>query len=1053
MSEHKKQLKGAIAWMAQNHVTANLLMLAFIVGGLLMMPRVKQEVFPDIQLDMVSINVPYPGASPEEVEEGIILAIEEEVRGLDNIKKVSSIVREGYGNVTVELMMGSNPSKALTDVKNAVDRIKTFPKDIEKYTVSLLESKKQVISIVLHGQQPMKVLKKLADKVKNDLLTYPNITQVSISGIRTPEISIEVSQKNLRKYNLTLENIATKIKANALDLPGGRVKAQGGEVLVRTKEKRYLGTEFENLPVISTNDGSIVKLRDIGTVKDSFIDNDVEAKFNNEPAVMVNVYRMGDETPKDVANTVKKYLKKFNKELPSTIKVSLWEDMSEVLNDRIHLLLKNAGLGLILVLLLLGLALDVRLAFWVTLGIPTSILGSLLLFPLLGMSINMVSLFAIIVTIGIVVDDAVIVGENVYQKRAEGKSYLEAAVEGTKEIAIPVVFSILTNIAAFVPLMFVPGVTGKFFIVIPTVVISIFTISLIDALFVVPSHLSHESNMDNQGIIGYLNRKRQWFTKFLIWFRDIKFKPFLTLCLKWRYLTLSITAFVLLIFVGIVTSGRIEFSFMPKIEAERITLSVELPFGINVNETKSIEQQLISTANEIIKDNGGEKILRGIYSQIGNPSIDKGMVNTGPALSGGHLTNVSVYLVPIDERNINAETFVKLWSKKLKNIKGLAKMAFKFTTATSTNKPINFLISHQDTQTLETAANELAEKLKTYAGVRDIDNGFSGGKRQLDFKLKPTAKSMGITAYSMARQVRNTFYGAEALRIQRGRDEVKVMLRYPENERLSEENIEELILKAPNGGEIPLIEAVTITQGRSYTEIIRQDGRRVLGVTADVESGVANAGKVIKSVEENIMPDLMKKYPGLTYSLDGEQRDQKDAMKALGFGFILCLFAIFAMLAIPFKSYTQPFIIMVSIPFGIIGAILGHAIMGYELSIMSMFGIVALSGVVVNDALILIDAANQKYNEGKSTKLEAVIFAATRRFRPILLTSLTTFLGLAPMIFETSLQARFLIPMAISLGYGILFATGITLLVIPSLFLALDDIHNLFENKKTKIIT
>jgi len=1051
MSDNKVKIKekGPIAWMAQNHVTANLLMFAFLVGGLLMMPRIKQEVFPDVQLDMVQISVPYPGASPQEVEEGVILAIEEEVRGLDNIKKVTSTVREGIGTVTVELMLGADPHKALTDVKNAVDRIKTFPKDIEKYTVSLLESRRQVISIVLHGKQPMKVLKKLADKVKDDLLAMPEITQVSISGVRTPEISVEIPQKNLRKYNLTLDDVATKVRLAALDLPGGKVKTKGGEVLVRTKEKKYYGQEFENIPVIIKNDGTKVKLRDIGTVKDSFEDNDVEAKYNFEPAVMINVYRMGEETPSEVAGAVKRYLKKFNKELPSTIKVSLWEDMSEVLRDRVNLLLKNAGLGLILVLLLLGLALDVRLAFWVTLGIPTSVLGSMLLFPLFGVSINMISLFAIIVTIGIVVDDAVIIGENVYHKRREGKSYLEAAIEGTKEMAVPVVFSILTNIVAFVPLLFVPGVTGKFFKVIPIVVISIFTISLIDALFVVPAHLSRESKQDDKGIIGWMNEKRQWFPKFLIWFRDEKFKPFLQLCLTWRYVTLSIAAVVLLIFIGMVRSGRIEFSFMPKIEAEKITLSVELPFGINVEETKKVEQRILKAAREVVDENGGEKILRGMYSQIGVPAISTSMVNAGSGLTGGHLTNVSVYLVPIDQRQINAETFVKLWSKKLKGLDGMAKMAFKFTTGSSTNKPINFLISHKDTKTLEAAANELADHLKNYAGVRAIDNGFSGGKRQLDFKLKPTARSMGITTTSLARQVRSAFYGAESLRIQRGRDEVKVMMRLPENERQSEENIEELILRTPSGAEIPLREAAKVIKGRSYTEILRTDGRRVLNVTADVEAGVANAEKVIASIKENFIPKLMQKYPGLTYSLDGEQRDKKEAMDSLKFGFILCLFAIFTLLAIPFKSYTQPFIIMVSIPFGIIGAIIGHLIMGYELSIMSMFGIIALSGVVVNDALILIDAANQKRDEG-ATYFDSVVYAATRRFRPIILTSLTTFLGLAPMIFETSLQARFLIPMAISLGYGILFATGIALIVIPSLYLTLNDIHNLFSDTKDK---
>jgi len=1042
--------RGAIAWMAKNHVTANLLMIAFIFGGFLMTTRIKQEVFPDLELDFVSVTVPYPGASPEEVEKGIILAIEESIQGLDGIKRVSSVAREGLGIIFVELLLGANPNKSLSDIKNAVDRIRTFPEESERPIVSLLENKRHVISLMIYGDQSESVLRDLAEKVRNDLLKLDGITQVELSGVRRPEIAIEIPQQTLRAYNLTLNQVARRIDEAALELPAGRVKTKGGEILVRTTERRYWARQYGDLPIITRNDGTVVTLSDIAVMKETFEETDVSATFNDKPAVKINVFRVGDETPTEVSDTVKKHLESLSASFPPTMDVAIWQDMSEVLEDRINLLVRNALLGLILVLLLLGLALDIRLAFWVTLGIPISILGAMLFMPLLGVSINMISLFAIIVTIGIVVDDAVIIGENIYHHRRQGKDYLEAAIDGARQMAVPVTFSILTNIAAFMPLMFVPGVTGKIFKVIPLVVIVVFLVSLVEALFILPAHLSHRPKRENAGIIGALNRRTRWFENFIIRVREKVYRPSLEVMLKWRYSTLGLSFLVLLVVMGFVISGRIDFSFMPKIESDRLTAAAQLSFGSPVEETRKVRQRLLDAARETIAENGGDSIVRGIYTKVGAPPDAGGMVNVGTSLSGAHLTSVSVYFVPIDKRQITADKFVREWRRRVGHITGLETLSFKFTAGPSSNKPVNLLISHTDTKTLEKAAADLADSLKNYAGVRDIDDGFTGGKAQLDFKMKPSAQSLGISASYLAQQVRASFYGAEALRNQRGRDEVKLLVRLPENERRSEFNIEELMIRAPNGTEIPISEAAEVRRGRSYTEISRMDGRRVLNVTADVETGVANAGKVVESVMENEVPGLMEKYPGLKFELDGEERDKKEAMDSLVFGFIIALFAIFTLLAIPFKSYSQPVLIMMSIPFGIIGAVIGHVIMGYELSLMSMFGIIALSGVVVNDSLILIDAANHHRWQG-SNHFNSIVRAGVRRFRPILLTSVTTFLGLAPMIFETSIQARFMVPMALSLGYGILFATGIALVIIPCLYLVLIDVKKLFGFKVSDI--
>jgi multidrug efflux pump subunit AcrB len=1042
MSTKSSTSRGAIAWMARNHVTANLLMIACIVGGFIMSFQIKQEVFPDLDLDFVTVTVPYPGASPEEVEEGIALAIEEEVRGLDDVKEVTSVAREGVGMIWIELLLGTDSSKALTDIKNAVDSIRTFPQEIERPTVSLVENQRHVITMILHGQQSEADLRKLAEEVREELLKRDEITQVRLAGVRQPEIGIEISQENLRRYHLTLDQVATIIRQSALDLPGGRVKAAGGEILVRTKERRYTGGEYAELPIITRNDGTTVTLEEIATIRDDFEESDIAAHYNGERAVRIDVLRVGDETPSEVSAAVREVVEELNQRLPPTVRAAVWEDISEFLDDRIHLLVKNAAIGLILVLILLGLSLDIRLAFWVTMGIPTSICGALLFFPAVDLSINMVSLFAMIITIGIVVDDAVIVGENIYHMRSQGKSFLEAGIAGARRMAVPVTFSILTNIAAFTPMLFIPGITGKVFKVVPLAVIMIFLLSLVEALFILPAHLSARKDGQEWRWIEALNRRREWFGRLILWLRDHPFRWLLELTLTWRYATLTVALGLLVFCIGLIGSGRIDFSFFPKVEAERVTAIVDMPYGTPVEETRAVQQRLLAAADEVVEANGGPSILLGIYSQVGAPPAVDGLTDFGGAGYGAHLTNVSISLVPIDQRQVTAEELVSQWHAKVRDIPGVESLSFRYSTGPSSNKPINLLISHPDTATLERAAGDLAKSLEGYAGVRDINDGYSAGKLQLDFKIKGSARSLGLTASGLARQVRGAFYGAEALRVQRGRDEIKVLVRLPESERRSPFNIEELMVRTPSGAEVPIREAADVIRGTSYTEIMRTDGRRVLSVTADVETGVANASKVVAAVQRDVFPRLLETYPGLKFELDGEQEDQMEAMQALGLGLLFSLFAIYALLAIPFKSYSQPFIIMASIPFGMIGAVFGHIVMGYELSIISMFGIIALAGVVVNDSLILIHKANQNRSVGKSHR-ESVFTASCRRFRPIVLTSLTTFLGLAPMIFETSLQARFLIPMAISLGFGILFATMIALVIIPCLYLALVDLKRL----------
>ncbi len=1035
--------RGPIAWMAKNSVAANLLMVFLLVGGLMATFKIKQEVFPEFSLDLVQIRVPYPSASPAEVEQGIILAIEEEVRGLDGVKQVSARAFEGMGTVTVELLLGTNSNKAHQDIKNAIDRLRSFPEDAERPVVSLMTNRHMVISLVIYGDQEESVLRSLAEHVREGLLAKPDITLVELSGVRQPEISIEVPQEKLRAYSLTLEDIAQVIRRNALEIPGGAVKTRKGEILLRVAERRNFAEEFADIPIITASDGTTVRLRDIASIIDGFEDIDQASFFDGKPAVKVDVYRVGHQTPLKVAEVVKKYAEDFKTALPPAISVTTWDDRSEIYRDRIDLLLRNAFIGLGLVLILLGLFLGIKLAFWVAMGIPVSILGALLILPSMDVSINMISLFAFIITIGIVVDDAIVVGENIYEMRQRGLSMLQASIAGARQIAMPVTFSILTNIAAFMPMLFVPGIMGKIFKVIPAVVVSVFILSLIESLFILPAHLGHQRTARQSGFLNFVNRPQQFINNQQKAFVKRIYKPVLKFALRNKYITLAIGIFMLLTTVGMVAGGRINFNFMPRIESDMATAGLVFPYGTPVEKTKKAQALLVRIGKEILAEHGGESITRGIFTSLGTPPPRHGPAAGGASIVGGHLATVLVFMVTPDKRDISATEFAREWRKRVGTIPGVESLTYSYSFGPSAGAAFDVELSHPDLDQLEKAALELGEELKNFAGVKDIDNGFSSGKTQLDFKLKMNASSLGITAVDLGRQVRGSFYGVEALRQQRGRDEIKVMVRLPEAQRESEYQLEELLIRTKKGGEIPLSDAASIVRGRSYTDIRRADGRRVVDVTADINRKITNAGKVLADLKESTLPKLLRRYPGLHYSLEGERRAQMESLQSLGQGFLLALIVIFAMLAIPFKSYIQPVIIMVSIPFGIVGAVLGHLIMGYDLSLISMFGIVALAGVVVNDSLILIDSANRQLLAGYGP-YRAIRYAGCRRFRPILLTSITTFLGLAPMIFETSLQARFLVPMAISLGYGILFSTLITLVLVPALFLIIEDIRRMF---------
>jgi len=1047
--------KGPLAWMARNAVASNLLMAALIFGGLVFLANIKQEVFPEFSLDTIAITVPYPGASPAEVERAVTKAIEENVRGLEGVKTVTSTSAEGVSSVLVELQLDAGRDRALSDVKAAVDRITSFPQDAERPTVRLLEFKNQVLSLMIYGDAPEKSLRALADQVREGLLRDPNISQAELAAVRPLEISVEVPQQKLRAHGLTLQQVAHAIRAANIELPAGGIKTDSGEILLRTAERRDFGPEFANIVVLSHPDGTMVRLGDIANVDDSFQQTDQESHFNGHPAAMVLVYRVGDQTPMGVSDAVKNYIEEHQQDLPQGVSLAIWDDRSDMYRQRVDLLMRNAYLGLGLVLLCLGLFLEIRLAFWVTMGIPISFLGSVLLLPSWDVSINMISLFAFIVTLGIVVDDAIVVGEAIYKRRNDGLPLVKAAVQGAHDVVKPVTFSVLTTIVAFSPLLFVPGVMGKFFRNIPTVVIAVLALSLVESLLVLPAHLAHVNPIatrmrklvayvfgERLGPFGWIHRKQQRFSSGFERFIQRRFVPVLANCARNRYITLAVGIATLIATAGFVAGGRIDFTFMPKIEIDVVLVNLRMPYGTPAPETKRHLDHMLASYDEVIEEiEGGEDYnVRGVFSQVGASSFNMGPTQLSSA--GSHLAQVAVFLHPPDHRNTGAKDLAHRWRKRIGDIPGADNLKFTFTSGASGRAPISIKLSHSNVDTLDRAAAQLADGLRNYAGVKDIDDGVSLGKEQLNFELTPAGRALGLTEVELARQVRNSFFGAEAARQQRGRDEVRVYVRLPFGERTSLHDLDELIVRTPAGGELPLKVAATVKWGRAYTSIKREDSRRVIKVEADVEEGKANANKVMADLNEHVLPKLTRAYPGLSVGLGGQQKQQAESLGALKDGFKLALLIMFALMAIPFRSYVQPIIIMIAIPFGLVGAIGGHVLMGFDLSILSAMGFVALSGVVVNDSLVLISAIND-FRQGGMSSYEAVVAGGARRFRPILLTSLTTFLGLAPMILETSMQARFLVPMAISLGFGVLFATFVILLLVPCLYLILVDIGSL----------
>jgi len=1041
--------RGVLAFMASNHVAANILMLALLVGGAFALWRLPVQVFPDLPTQMVTVRVPYLGAAPAEVEEGVCMRVEEAIAGVEGIDRIRSMAQEGMGTVIAELEDDADPRRVLDDIKAEVDRIETFPEQTEKPVIAEVLSRTQVITVVVHGKVPETTIKTLAEQIRDDLTAMDVISQVEISGVRRFEIDIEVSEDTLRRHGLSLAQVADAIRRNSLDIPGGTIKTRGGEILVRGKGQRYRGPGFEDIVVVARPDGTRIRLGDIATVVDGFEDSDIASRFDGTPAASVQVFRVGAQGAIEIVETVKSYLEELRPRLPAGVHVDTYEDRSEILHSRIDLLLRNGRLGLILVFLSLAVFLDLRLAFWTTMGIPISFLGAMLILSHFGVTINMVSLFAFIVSLGLVVDDAIVIGENIFAYREQGVPPLEASIRGVRELAVPVIFSVLTTVAAFIPLAYTSGRMGQIMKTIPVVVVSVLLISLCEALFILPSHLARSRGRTIPGPIARLQGRAR---SALEGFVNGPYTWALEAAVRRRYVTLATAIGILTIVIGLIAGGHVKFTFMPRVDADFMTAELAMPKGTPLDITKAyaarIEEAARAAAAELEAKRPGNApaIIRHIATVIGQQPRAQRVAAGGHSQgvggdSGGHLAEVTVELLNSEERGIPSPVLANRWRELVGEIPGASALAFS-SNLFSVGEDISVELSHRDFATLIRAADRLKAAIREYPGVGDIADSFEPGKVELQIRLKPEGHNLGLTLADLANQVRQAYWGDQAQRIQRGRDDIRVKVRYPEAARRTLASLDALRISLPGGTRIPFSTVAEVSEGRGYSIINRTDRRRVVTVTGTVDEQEANANEINQQIRDEVLPRLVQDIPGLSFRFGGAQREQSKSMKSIGVNFLVAQLAIFALLAIPLRSYVQPLIIMTAIPFGIVGAVIGHLIMGLDLSMLSGMGLVALTGVVVNDSLIMVDLINRERSE--HIPLDQVLRdSGVRRFRPILLTTLTTFFGLTPMILERSMQARFLIPMAVSLGFGVMFATAITLILIPTLYRILEDFREL----------
>ncbi|MBI9076038.1 MAG: efflux RND transporter permease subunit [Desulfatibacillum sp.] len=1034
-------MRRIIEAFARNTVFANVILIMIILGGILAGFMMIKETFPEFSLDMITVEVAYPGADPEEVEEGICRKIEEAVDGVEGVKQFTTYSVENGGTALIEVKEGFDVLEVLDKVRSKVDAISNLPVDAEKPIITDLPLKDIVMLLYLSGDLSERGLKEWANDVEDELKALPGISQVGVFGAREYEIGIEVSEERLQEYGLTFDQVAGAVTRSNLNLAGGTIRTLGEEIRVRTLGRKYTGKELSEIVVLAKPDGDIITLDRIAAIRDDFTEDPVLANIDGQRAVLVHVFKTSEEDSIAISETVHKYLEDKQKNIPPGVKIGLLYESTDMLKARINLLTKNGMMGLVLVLLLLFLFLNARLSFWGGMGIPISMAGALVICWALGATINMISLFGFILVLGIVVDDAIVVGESIYQHRQNGEGPLEASVNGVMEVGLPVIAAVLTTIVAFIPLMFVGGIMGKFIAVLPVVVIACLAISLFECLILMPAHLSHlpdpnASEKSKYALVRGWNAFTDSFARGLEAFVKYIYMPVLEKALSWRYVSLCLAIATLMFTIGLVNGGFLKFQVFPEVDGFVMTANIEMPQGTPPAVTKQAVEQIDEALKRLADKTDtltGEPMLKSRLSLVGQTIGD--IPETGP-----HLGGVQAIMLDSEFRGVHSKDLMVQWEEEIGVIPGVKSLTFTGLSAGPPGAPIEVWLQGRDMDRIVAASEELMDKLGTYEGVNQIRSDYAAGKNEMRLELKPEARTLGLTVTDLARQVNSGYYGTEAVRLQRGRDDVRVKVRYTQDERSRLSDLSAMRVRTPDGSEVPLYSVANVSFSPGYSKITRTDGLRRVAVSAGVDSNKANTTEIISEINASFFPELKQKYPGMLVAVQGEQKKSRESFGSLMIGFPLALLGIFVIIAIIFRSYVQPFIIMVTVPFGIIGGVFGHMLLGYDLSIMSAFGAVALAGVVVNDAIVLIERINENLAEGMGFR-EAIIKGAGRRFRAIFLTTLSTVGGLTPLLMENDLQARFLIPMAISLAAGVLFATILTLVLIPCLLMILNDLR------------
>ena len=1040
-------MSGWIAWFARNHVAANLLMFAIVIAGLMTVPSIKQTIMPDFEINYVTATVVYPGASPEDIERSVTTRLEEEVQDVEGIKELQASANEGATNLTIELEDDYEMSRALTELNSRINGVRNLPEETEKPVVSEMVWSRAVIDIALHGNADERTLTELGHGLRDELAALPGISKVTISAIRPYEVSIEVSEAALQRFGLSFDDVSRAVRRSSLDMPGGSVKTSGGEILLRTEGQAYRGAEFAAIPLVTREDGSRVVVGDVARVVDGFEETTKFARFDGDPAVLIKVYRVGDQHALDVANAVKTHVAEARERLPAGLQLTLWDDESRFLADRIGMMLRNAAGGFVLVLVLLAFFLKLRVAFWVALGVPISVLGALALMPTFDFDINIMTLFSFIMALGILVDDAIVTGENIHtHQEREPDDPLGAAIRGTEEVATPVVFGVLTTIAAFAPFVLIGGQMRFMALGISGVMMLALVFSLVESKLVLPSHLGHWSGV---GSAPKRRIPRAWARiqgNVSDWLRHViedVYAPAVTACVRNRYVTAAVGFGLFLIALAMTGSGHMKTVMMAPMEADSVRAHLTMPLGTPVSETERAIRQIETSAERLraelaeVQRPNEPPMFQHVMSLVGS---QRGGGRPGGRASAGqaHLGMVAAELSPSEVRSMHAGEIANRWRDLTGPIAGVEELKFSGVHH-HFGDPIAIELRGDDVATLEAASVRIREALAAYPGVYDIRDSNHDGKRELQLSILPGAEALGLGLDDVGRQVRQAFYGSEAQRIQRDRDEVKVMVRYPADERRSLADVENMRIRLPDGTAVPFSAVASVVEDRGPSSILRRNRYRTLTITADIDEGTANASEVLRDMEHVVLPGILPEFPGVSFVFDGEESERREAMSGLRRGFLVALLSIFTLLAIPLRSYLQPLFIMIVIPFGYVGAIVGHLVTGTTLSMFSLIGVMACAGVVVNDSLVLVTFLNRLRDAGHSLE-EAAVRAGQSRFRAIMLTSLTTFAGLTPVMLDTSAQAQMVIPMAVSLGFGVLIATFFTLLLVPASIVIADDI-------------